>query len=112
MPVQCTKNISRVLKLGNGTLGHVVGIQWSADANKTRKRDSNEQFEICEYDGLPDYVLVKLIDFAQETLIEGFAPGVVPVRPMLMKQVKIYISDDRQFTVSIEQVYRKFQRCR
>ena len=104
MPVQCTKNLSRSLKLANGTLGHVIGIQWPRNRNITRSRGANCDYDVCEYDGLPDYVLIKLIDFAQEALIPGFAPGVVPVRPTLVKQVKIHIADDRQFTVNIEQV--------
>lgn len=110
MPV-ITKNTHTHLKLANGALGEVIGVQHAADNIQTRTVDPDTGLVYMVCTQLPDFVFVRLRGVDHE-LVPGFGVGIVPVTFVNAKGSQIKVKrrlqsgamTQRTFTVDIKQV--------
>ncbi len=102
MPVQCTKNISKVFKLANGSIGNVVHIQLPSSRHETIIQDTTG-VSIHVFKTPPEVVYIKLRDYPDHQFINGLPPGVVPILPRLEPKIDVTLPN-RSFRINATQV--------
>jgi hypothetical protein len=68
---------NHALNIANGTLGHLVDIQWGRNTEFV-EIPSNENFVVASR--YPEILFVKIMD-CEKILVKGLGPGVVPILP-------------------------------
>lgn len=79
MPVQCTKNVSKALRLANGTIGNVVHIQSDPGSQSGEYTDSTNGLTTHTHSKQPQIVYIKLVNRKTKTFVSHLPSGVVPV---------------------------------
>lgn len=104
MPVQCTQNVSRALKLANGTIGHVISFEPDRD-DKVRtvvKLKANGGLNVCIHSKPPRIVFMKLLDYGSSSIVEGFPSGIIPVFSRDKTGVSVELPE-RTFSIQVYQ---------
>ena len=79
MPIICSRNdVNQELKVKNGSLGYIVGIQFSQANTHYTTSTAYNVVEIRTYKVPPEIVFVKLFD-SEHVYIDGLPPGVIPI---------------------------------
>ncbi|KAF4143997.1 hypothetical protein GN958_ATG05898 [Phytophthora infestans] len=99
--VQCTKNMSPLLKLANGSIGTVVGF--TMPQNDEVRIHTSDTIEEHQHKLPPDIVFVELKDYSNHTFLPGLPPGVVPVCRRIEKGIEVKLPG-REFSIAIDQV--------
>ena len=108
MPMMHTKNFNSMLKLGNGSIGTVVGFQPSDGDVVTISASGGQDgldgqiFHIHTHP--PAIVWLKLVDYADHIFHDGWPPGVVPVLRKIHKRTTVTFNarDNHTLTVDID----------
>lgn len=103
LPMQCTKNVSRVLHLANGTIGTVVGFQVSHSDSERVELGADLEFHFHTKPAHAIFLQLHDRSLAHYSILDALPPGTTPVRCAKHTGVNVAMSD-RTFTVSVDQV--------